>query len=88
MTHETPVCRSWALASFLVIALTIVASPSANAQGTTAFVNVNVIPMANESVLVGYTVVVIGDEITALRHPLPPDCGNQPTSMSFLMSIW
>ncbi len=66
MTHETPVCRSWALASFLVIALTIVASPSANAQGTTAFVNVNVIPMANESVLVGYTVVVIGDEITAV----------------------
>jgi hypothetical protein len=66
MTNKTPVCRSWALASFLVIALTTVASPSANAQGTTAFVNVNVIPMDTESVLEGYTIVVHGDEITAV----------------------
>lgn len=66
MKHKTPVCRSSALTSFLVISLAAIASPSANAQGPTAFVNVSVIPMAEESVLVGYTVVVIGSEITAV----------------------
>lgn len=66
MNHKTPVCRSWALTSFLVISLAAIASPSANAQGPTAFVNVSVIPMAEESVLVGYTVVVNGSEITAV----------------------
>ncbi len=66
MTHKTPVCRSWALTSFLVISLAAIASPPAKAQGPTAFVNVSVIPMAVESILVGYTVVVNGSEITAV----------------------
>jgi imidazolonepropionase-like amidohydrolase len=66
MTNKTPVYRSRALALLLVITLDAIASASVYAQDPTAFVNVSVVPLTNESVLAGYTVVVSGSEITAV----------------------
>jgi imidazolonepropionase-like amidohydrolase len=66
MTFKTPVCRSRTFAAFLVITLATVTSASAHAQNPIAFVDVNVIPMDTESVLVGYTVVIDGDEIAVV----------------------
>jgi hypothetical protein len=64
--HPNAAMRSRAFASFLVITFATVACTSVHAQDSTAFVNVNVIPMDTESVLVGYTVVVVGDQIAAV----------------------
>ena len=66
MTFRIPIHRSRVFASFLTVTLATIASASVHAQELTAFVNVNVIPMGTETVLVGYTVVVDGDEIAAV----------------------
>lgn len=66
MTFKTLIRPGKTFALFLVINLATFVSACVWAQDLTAFVNVNVIPMDTERVMTGYTVVVHGEEITAV----------------------
>ena len=58
----------------------------------TAFVNVNVIPMDQDRVLANHTVVVVGDEISAVAPSLemaaPPEAEIIDGGGGYLMPAW